>query len=158
MCPTARRGARVPGGEEWISEHSAGAPSQPARCSPTVTFPFRAAGQLGGGTGGGRPSCSEGICVFSKLQCWAHPREGIIHLVTSLLGPEDRGEGMGRAPGRAPSSPLQGRLSSALGEVEASEGSGRGSPDSAGVGERGKGTGVHLQGPLKKGPFAGWLP
>lgn len=93
-------------GKSGYPEHGAGAPSLPARSS-TVTFPFRAAGQPGGGTGRGRPSCSEGICVFSKLHCWAHPRGEIIHLVTSLLGPEDHGEGMGQGPreGSFPSSP-----------------------------------------------------
>lgn len=69
------------GGEEWMSQArrwaAAVSRSRPPR-SPTVTFTFRAAGQPSGGhwwgPGRGAARLPRGICVFPKLQCWAHPQ------------------------------------------------------------------------------------
>lgn len=73
-CGSEGRNGRCP-------NHSAGqpAPTWPAPVggnlprSPIVTFIFRAASQLMVGSRGS-PKAGEGICVFSKPQCWAHPQ------------------------------------------------------------------------------------
>lgn len=77
---------------------------------------FRAASQPGGGQCGG-PAAGEGICVFSKPQCWAHPQR-IMNLMSFLPGPEDHAERMGQGhwgSGPKESSVIpRGRLSSAF--------------------------------------------